>query len=237
MPAPAPPPVAVNGLCGVDSCSASITPLGDCSYRYRPCATCEINDMTVPAATVVNFTPILLAAPLDSSWTAIGGGSYQCLAVIGACGTANGTTVATAPSSGPCSAGTETVVTGSSGGSSASCSAPLSSLLTVGSCGPTTPNGGFIKMPGAFHTEVVPVGQNKLKVFLLDMNWKNPSILNSNLSVTHKASGTTTAMRDTDKLRFSPPACRAAANIDTTMIIEPEGTHNWFEESPVRILN
>ncbi len=55
------------------------------------------------------------------------------------------------------------------------------------------PNGGFIKMPGAFHTEVVPVGQNKLKVFLLDMNWKNPSILNSNLSVTHKASGTTTA--------------------------------------------
>ena len=43
------------------------------------------------------------------------------------------------------------------------------------------PNGGFIRMPGAFHTEVIPLGPNKLKVFLLDINWQNPSIANSSL--------------------------------------------------------
>ena len=45
------------------------------------------------------------------------------------------------------------------------------------------PNGGFIRMPGAFHTEVIPLGPNKLKVFLLDINWQNPSIANSSLVV------------------------------------------------------
>lgn len=47
------------------------------------------------------------------------------------------------------------------------------------------PNGGFIQMPGAFHTELVPVGKNKLKVFLLDFNWKNPSVKDSSLKVTY----------------------------------------------------
>ncbi len=46
------------------------------------------------------------------------------------------------------------------------------------------PNGGFIRMPGAFHTEILPLGANKLKVYLLDINWKNPSVSNSSLSVT-----------------------------------------------------
>jgi len=36
------------------------------------------------------------------------------------------------------------------------------------------PHGGFIKMPGAFHTEVVPVSKTQVQVFLLDMDWKNP---------------------------------------------------------------
>lgn len=49
------------------------------------------------------------------------------------------------------------------------------------------PNGGFIRMPGAFHTEVVPLGPNKLKVFLLDMTWQNPSTINSSLTVTLKS--------------------------------------------------
>ena len=45
------------------------------------------------------------------------------------------------------------------------------------------PNGGFIRMPGAFHTEVILLGPNKLKVFLLDINWQNPSVANSSLVV------------------------------------------------------
>ncbi len=54
------------------------------------------------------------------------------------------------------------------------------------------PHGGFIKMPGAFHTEVLAAGKNKLKVYLLDMQWKNPSIVKSELKVTHnkKTKGT-----------------------------------------------
>lgn len=51
------------------------------------------------------------------------------------------------------------------------------------------PHGGFIKMPGAFHTEVVVEEKNSLRVYLLDMEWKNPSTTNSvvNLSLDDKA--------------------------------------------------
>lgn len=45
------------------------------------------------------------------------------------------------------------------------------------------PNGGFIRMPGAFHTEVVPTTNNELKVYLLDINWKNPSTKNSSVDL------------------------------------------------------
>lgn len=43
------------------------------------------------------------------------------------------------------------------------------------------PNGGYIKMPGAFHTELVPAGKNAFKVYLLDLEWKNPSTKNSSV--------------------------------------------------------
>lgn len=45
------------------------------------------------------------------------------------------------------------------------------------------PHQGFIKMPGAFHTEVVLEGPRSLKVFLLDMNWKNPSVKDSEVQI------------------------------------------------------
>ena len=45
------------------------------------------------------------------------------------------------------------------------------------------PNRGFVRMPGAFHTELVPEGKDKLKVFLLDIQWKNPSVINSELQI------------------------------------------------------
>ncbi|OFZ31100.1 MAG: hypothetical protein A2622_00410 [Bdellovibrionales bacterium RIFCSPHIGHO2_01_FULL_40_29] len=46
------------------------------------------------------------------------------------------------------------------------------------------PHGGFIRMPGAFHTEVLPEAKNSLKVYLLDMQWKNPTTEKSSLVVT-----------------------------------------------------
>jgi hypothetical protein len=48
------------------------------------------------------------------------------------------------------------------------------------------PNGGFIQMPGAFHTELVPVNKSSVKVYLLDMQWKNPTIKDSSVNLTYK---------------------------------------------------
>lgn len=47
------------------------------------------------------------------------------------------------------------------------------------------PNGGYIRMPGAFHTEIVPNGKHKIKVYLLDIEWKNPSVINSKLEISY----------------------------------------------------
>jgi hypothetical protein len=48
------------------------------------------------------------------------------------------------------------------------------------------PHGGFIRMPGAFHTELVQVGKNKMKVYLLDIEWKNPTVLRSSVHLVYK---------------------------------------------------
>lgn len=41
------------------------------------------------------------------------------------------------------------------------------------------PNGGHIRMPGAFHTEVVPEENGKFAVYLLDIGFKNPVVKDS----------------------------------------------------------
>ena len=43
------------------------------------------------------------------------------------------------------------------------------------------PHGGYIRMPGAFHTEVVKEKEG-YRVYLLDINWKNPSVLDSSVA-------------------------------------------------------
>lgn len=43
------------------------------------------------------------------------------------------------------------------------------------------PNKGYVRMPGAFHTELVKLNDRKFKVYLLDMEWKNPTIENSTI--------------------------------------------------------
>lgn len=41
------------------------------------------------------------------------------------------------------------------------------------------PHGGFIQMPGSFHTEVVPDAKNSYSIHLLDMNFQNATVKNS----------------------------------------------------------
>jgi hypothetical protein len=59
------------------------------------------------------------------------------------------------------------------------------------------PHKGFVRMSGAFHTEVVPFGKNKVKVYLLDIEWKNPTVEKSNLTV--KLNGKTNADCNAEK--------------------------------------
>ena len=53
------------------------------------------------------------------------------------------------------------------------------------------PNGGYIRMPGGFHTEILATAPNRLKVYLLDINWKNPVVKDSSVEVAHATASTT----------------------------------------------
>lgn len=46
------------------------------------------------------------------------------------------------------------------------------------------PNGGFIKMPGSYHVELVDKGET-YQVFLLDMSMKNATTENSSLNINY----------------------------------------------------
>lgn len=52
------------------------------------------------------------------------------------------------------------------------------------------PHGGFINMPGAFHTELVDKGP-KMNVYLIDMSFKNPTVTDSSVTITYKGNKTT----------------------------------------------
>lgn len=53
------------------------------------------------------------------------------------------------------------------------------------------PHGGYIRMPGAFHTEIVfDEKLGELKIYLLDINWQNPSTKDSQLEATLKSKNT-----------------------------------------------
>jgi hypothetical protein len=45
------------------------------------------------------------------------------------------------------------------------------------------PNGGYVYMPGTFHTELVPVQDGTFKVYLLDLSFKNPKTLDSSVDM------------------------------------------------------
>lgn len=47
------------------------------------------------------------------------------------------------------------------------------------------PHGGTIAMPGAFHAEAVYIKEQQIKIYLLDMEWKNPTITDSSVALTY----------------------------------------------------
>ena len=61
------------------------------------------------------------------------------------------------------------------------------------------PNGGYLRMPGAFHTELVPAGKNNFKVYLTDLEWKNPLVRESNVVLKY---GTIEAKCVVDKIYY-----------------------------------
>lgn len=45
------------------------------------------------------------------------------------------------------------------------------------------PHGGYVEMPGAFHTEVVPEKNGAYRVYLSDIEFKNPVVANSEVKL------------------------------------------------------
>lgn len=56
------------------------------------------------------------------------------------------------------------------------------------------PHGGFIRMPGAFHTEVIPQ-KTGFEIMLLDINFQHPSIKDSSVNAAIKFDHQSTALR------------------------------------------
>ncbi|MBP9680264.1 MAG: hypothetical protein KBD76_02575 [Bacteriovorax sp.] len=55
------------------------------------------------------------------------------------------------------------------------------SLMAMGGDKPG-PNGGYITMPGTYHVELIDKGE-AIRIYLLDIAIKNPTVENSNVSV------------------------------------------------------
>jgi hypothetical protein len=57
------------------------------------------------------------------------------------------------------------------------------------------PHGGKIKMPGAFHTEVLTYKNLGYKIFLLDINFENPTSISSFVKAKVKSKGIETPLK------------------------------------------
>lgn len=55
------------------------------------------------------------------------------------------------------------------------------------------PNGGYLKMPSSFHTELVPVDAKTFNVFLTDIQFKNPETKNSKVEMFFEKNNATIA--------------------------------------------
>lgn len=51
------------------------------------------------------------------------------------------------------------------------------------------PHGGAVRMPGAFHTEVLQPDERTVLVYLLDVSFREPEVSNSSVEVSHLLDG------------------------------------------------
>lgn len=71
-------------------------------------------------------------------------------------------------------------------------------------------------MPGGFHTELLLLGKDMLKIFLLDTNWKNPSIEKSSLKVVYFNKKLKKGIRVDCKMATNHYTCRLPTGSDLT---------------------
>ena len=76
------------------------------------------------------------------------------------------------------------------------------------------PNGGYIRMPGSYHTEVVPDGPAKFKIFFLDIAWKTQPLNNSSIEVSYKGNKSAKAQCEAKERNFF--SCTLPKGIDLT---------------------
>lgn len=73
------------------------------------------------------------------------------------------------------------------------------------------PHGGFIQMPGAYHTELVPEGTHTLKVYFLDISWKPQAPNESSVSISYAGKKTLQATCESQETHF---ACTFPPEVD-----------------------
>lgn len=82
------------------------------------------------------------------------------------------------------------------------------------------PHGGQIRMPGAFHTEVI-AHSNGYQIYLLDINFEKPTVKNSNVKASIKSAGKVDQLKcethpDHFFCKFSGPSPSGTLVIEST---------------------
>ena len=80
------------------------------------------------------------------------------------------------------------------------------------------PHGGQIRMPGAFHTEVVVVSRAQIRVYLLDMQFSNPTTANSNVAISIDKSTAISCAAEGDYFTCPLPVDAAIDNAATLVV-------------------
>lgn len=93
------------------------------------------------------------------------------------------------------------------------------------------PHNGVIRMPGAYHVEVIP-DKDSLNIMLLDMNFKNPTVLNSfiKVKIKHGKNAYTLRCESMDNYYSCPVNTKMLARKGTLHI---ESERQMAEGSPV----
>lgn len=88
------------------------------------------------------------------------------------------------------------------------------------------PHGGNVRMPGAFHTELLKSGDSEFSVYLLDINWKNPTTKNSALSAVLQPKG---ANEGAKQIQCKPQKTSQETSMKTAFVCLLPKNLKWSE--------